>query len=232
MRDSDDVGSQPVRSNHVPADGSVGEKEMNDIVQYDLHGNPIEEHPHSDIGRHRVFVTNGASNHSKGERQEDDFYATDPVAAEWLLKLEKIAGPIWEPCCGHGDLSKVFVEHGFDVKSTDLVDRGYGEGGVDFLSPEIKSWDGCIITNPPFKFAQEIIEKALQIVPDGKKVYMFLRLLFLEGMRRGEMFRRCPPKKNMGNLEAHNLCEERRFRKQHGRRPSLHLGGLGKRVQR
>ena len=29
----------------------------------------------------------GASSHSAGEREENDFYATDPIAAEWLINL-------------------------------------------------------------------------------------------------------------------------------------------------
>jgi hypothetical protein len=32
-----------------------------------------------------------------------------------------------------GSISEVLIEHGHDVISTDLVDRGYGTGGVDFL---------------------------------------------------------------------------------------------------
>lgn len=144
---------------------------------------------------HGVFVTVGSSNHSKEERQKEDFYATDPVAAEWLLKLEKIEGPIWEPCCGNGCLSKVFEDNGYEVKSTDLVDRGYGQGGVDFLSSKITEWGGAIVTNPPFSIAQEIIEKALSIIPVGQKVCMFLRVLFLEGQKRRKLFNENPPKR-------------------------------------
>lgn len=35
-----------------------------------------------------VFTVLGASNHTDKERQEMDYYATDPVAAELLLKEE------------------------------------------------------------------------------------------------------------------------------------------------
>lgn len=50
-----------------------------------------------------------------------------------------------------------------------------------------------IITNPPYKFAREFVEKALEVVADGQKVAMFLKLTFLEGQARRELFRRCPP---------------------------------------
>lgn len=36
-----------------------------------------------------MFATLGASSHSKGNRQEHDYYATDPKALELLLQLEK-----------------------------------------------------------------------------------------------------------------------------------------------
>ena len=35
-----------------------------------------------------VFKTPSASNHCDMYRAEHDYYATDPVAAEWLLKIE------------------------------------------------------------------------------------------------------------------------------------------------
>ena len=170
---------------------------MEEAVEKDLWGNPIEKPVKKDWSgdTHSVFVTVGASNHSKGERQNEDFYASHPEAGEWLMSLEKFNGPIWEPCCGQGHLSKVFESHGYEVKSTDLIDRGYGKGGINFLSPSITEWNGAIVTNPPFAFALEIIEKALSIIPTGQKVAMFLRTLFLEGQARRRLFDENPPKR-------------------------------------
>lgn len=37
-----------------------------------------------------IFRTLGASNHTDKDRQNEDFYATDPIAAELLLKEEKV----------------------------------------------------------------------------------------------------------------------------------------------
>lgn len=145
-------------------------------------------------GRKRVMRAISV-NHSKGERPSEDFYASHPEAGEWLMKLEKFDGPIWEPCVGQGHLAEVFKKHGYEVKSTDLVDRGYGQGGVNFLDPKITEWNGAVVTNPPFAFAQEIIEKALSIIPQGQKVAMFLRTLFLEGKSRRRLFDENPPKR-------------------------------------
>lgn len=140
-----------------------------------------------------IYKTLGASNHTDKERQSEDFYATEPRAAELLLELEDFNENIWECACGEGDLAKVFVEHGHNVKSTDLIDRGYGEGEVDFLQCT-EVFDGDIITNPPYKYAKEFVEKALELVPEGHKVAMFLKLQFLEGKARRELFEKYPPK--------------------------------------
>ena len=80
------------------------------------------------------------------------------------------------------------------MRSTDLIDRGYGTGGVDFfLQKDI--FDGDIVTNPPYKYAQEFIEHALTLVPDGHKVCMFLKIQFLEGKTRRKLFDTQPPKR-------------------------------------
>lgn len=134
----------------------------------------------------------GISSHGK-IRETNDFYATDPIAAEWLCKLEHLNDDIWECACGDGKLSEVFELAGYNVRSTDLIFRGYGEGGVDFLK-QSEPWHGDIITNPPFKYAQEFVEKALELVPEGNKVIMFLKLQFLEGKNRRRLFEQQPPK--------------------------------------
>ena len=140
-----------------------------------------------------INKTLGASNHTDKERQAEDFYATEPRAAELLLELEEFDGNIWECACGQGDLSKVFEKAGHKVLSTDLVDRGYGTGGVDFLKCN-EVFNGDIISNPPYKYAKEFVEHALELVPDGHKVAMFLKLQFLEGKARRELFEKYPPK--------------------------------------
>lgn len=122
-------------------------------------------------------------------RDEHDFYPTNPVATRALLAVETFDGPIWEPACGEGDMSKVFEEAGYPVISTDLIDRGYGEGGVDFLR-QWKPRAPNIVTNPPFKLAVQFINVALTL--STGKVAMLLRLAFLEGQRRKMMFERTP----------------------------------------
>jgi len=103
-----------------------------------------------------IYKTLGASNHTDKDREDNDYYATEPRAAELLLELEDFNN-ILEPACGEGHLSEVFKRAGKEVKSCDLIDRGYGEV-MDFFN--ISQWDGDIITNPPHKIAQEFVEHA------------------------------------------------------------------------
>lgn len=143
-----------------------------------------------------IFKTLGASNHTDKEREENDFYATSPIAIDKLYKTgELTCKNIWECACGEGHLAKKLIEYGYSVKATDLIDRGYGEGGVDFLACKDR-FEGDILTNPPYKYAAEFSLKALDLVPDGNKVFMFLKLTFLEGKKRyDELFSKYPPKK-------------------------------------
>lgn len=141
-----------------------------------------------------IYTTIGASNHSDTTREEHDFYATYPESIDRLFEVETFPDTIWEPACGMGHLSKRMIELGKKVYSTDLINRGYGIGDVDFLKATENKY-GAIITNPPYKIALEFIEKALDISDEGTKVAMFLKLTFLEGKRRKSFFQINPPLK-------------------------------------
>ena len=140
-----------------------------------------------------IYKTLGASNHTDKERESNDYYATEPKAVELLLELETFAPYVWECACGAGHLSEVLMSKGYTVISSDLIDRGYGYSGVDFLQ-SAKQFDGDIVTNPPYRYAKEFVEHALKIVTDGHKVAMFLKVQFLEGKARRELFEKYPPK--------------------------------------
>lgn len=143
--------------------------------------------------KNSTFTTIGASNHSDKNREKNDYYATEPLAAELLCDLFQFSPYIWECACGEGHLSKVFEKRGYLVKSSDLVDRGYGETGIDFLKCE-EPFAGDIVTNPPYKYAKAFVEKALSLVREGNHVAMFLKLTFMEGQSRRKLFEKDPPK--------------------------------------
>jgi hypothetical protein len=142
--------------------------------------------------RNSIYKTLGASSHTDKERQADDFYATEPFAIDVLLNDAGVVfeGSVWEPACGEGHLSERLKHFGYEVVSTDLIDRGYGQGGVDFLK-SAECLGNNIVTNPPYKYALEFCQHAYDLVPG--KVAMFLRLQFLEGKKRKAFFSASPP---------------------------------------
>lgn len=140
-----------------------------------------------------TFVTLGASNHTDHERAEHDFYATEPLAADLICGVENFEGGIWENCCGGGHLSKRFEEFGYNVVSTDLIDRGYGTGGVDFFKCD-KALAPNIVTNPPYSFSKKWVEHSLELLDEGRKLALFFPIQFLESDSRRELFKNTPPK--------------------------------------
>lgn len=116
------------------------------------------------------FTTLGASAHSKEEREENDFYATDPKALELFLDARGLLG-----------------------KASDLIDRGYGDTDVNFFYLS-EFWEGDILTNPPYSDAMKFCQHALGCVDDGRKVVMLMRIQFLEGQKRKPFLLANPPK--------------------------------------
>jgi hypothetical protein len=125
--------------------------------------------------------------------RRDDFYATPRVAVTALLAIEPdMPRVIWEPACGDGAIVGPLRAAGHIVIATDLVDRGCpeGESGIDFVL--FKPYRLCegIITNPPFKLADEFVRRALALAP---YVAMLLRINFLASTGRKGLFSSHPP---------------------------------------
>jgi len=137
-----------------------------------------------------IYVTLGASNHVPEDREENDYYATNPEAVHILLENGSFSR-VLEPACGEGHISKVLEDYLIEVDSYDLIDRGFGNVKNFF---EFESFEGDIITNPPYKLAQEFVEHSHKIVRDGDKICMFLKLQFLEGKARKKMYKKHPLK--------------------------------------
>lgn len=138
--------------------------------------------------------TNLSGTSTTRNRVEDDYYATPTCSTEALLSVEKFNQNIWECACGGGHLSDVLENHGYKTLKTDIVQRRKDVQVLNFLDNNITKYNGDIITNPPYSLAQEFLEKAINIVEDGAKVALFLKIQFLEGKKRKEMFEKYPPK--------------------------------------
>lgn len=143
-----------------------------------------------------IWKTLGASNHTDKERQIEDYYATDPIAAELLLQIEDLDKniPIWECSAGENHLANVFKQNGYTVRTSDIIKRTETTEVLDFLSDEVTDWNGNIITNPPYSLASKFVEKAMSIIHNGNKCIMFLKLQFMEGKTRKKLFEKYPPK--------------------------------------
>lgn len=124
-------------------------------------------------------------------RQEQDFYPTPRYVTEALLQNYQFKGKIWEPACGDGRMSEVLKEYYPEVKSSDLINRGYGQSGVDFLSSDKKADN--IITNPPFNLAYEFIVQGLKL--SEKCLALLLPIRYLTGKKRAKLYHKNPPAK-------------------------------------
>lgn len=89
-----------------------------------------------------------------------------------------------------GRLSKELIRLGYDVVSSDLYDRGYGDSGVDFFECN-EVFQGNTITNPPYSFINEWIQHSLDIT--SNKVYIFCRIQTIETIKRYQIFKENPP---------------------------------------
>lgn len=133
----------------------------------------------------------------------DDF-PTPPWATRALLKhvIMPTVGPVsnmtcWEPACNRGHMARPLGEFFQEVQASDIHDYGAGYWIGDFLYPtsfpngrfDAPNW---IITNPPFRLAQQFIDRAGQIARHG--FAMIVRSAFLEGVgRHKELFSKNPP---------------------------------------
>ena len=132
----------------------------------------------------------GGSSNQYG-RNAADFYATPPECTialldnfDWLFSGSRI----WEPACGDGAISKVLEGRGYEVISTDLYYRGYGDSGMNFLNAECNC--GGIITNPPFNLAAEFIERsAAKNIPFA----MLTKSTFWHAKKRQKLFEATRP---------------------------------------
>ncbi len=116
--------------------------------------------------------------------QEAECVETDPWAVRAILRAEILTPRVIDPCCGPGVMSKIAIEHGYDVYSSDLHDWGYGNVGINWLEGRypVPVKDATVLLNPPFSLACEFIDRALDL--GARKVVAFQRLAFKESDER------------------------------------------------
>lgn len=147
-----------------------------------------------------------AGSDSAYESPDYDFYATNPTDVELMLKSihrHHITFPgtkFLEPSVGQGHIveackSSSYMPQNQEWTTIDIVDRGYPltiQG--DYLYTSISEKFDGIILNPPYSLASQFIERSMGLLNDNGLCLAFLKLQFLEGSTRRDLFNKFPPK--------------------------------------
>ena len=115
-------------------------------------------------------------------RRANDLYCTQDAQVRALLQRVEIAGIIYEPCVGHGDIAARFP-----ARVTNDIDRGL-PADTHLDATHADAWRiqcDWVVTNPPFSTAPQILPLAMATASVG--VAFLLRLSFLEPVKnRGD----------------------------------------------
>ncbi len=130
-------------------------------------------------------------------KDSPDDFPTPPWATRALIEHvigpEKVSGlTCLEPACGRGYMVRPLSEYFAQVDAADAYPYGFAPVR-DFLTfpYEALSHD-WVITNPPFRLAEEFVERAMAVARRG--VAILARTVFLESVGRYEsIFKNTPP---------------------------------------
>ncbi len=117
----------------------------------------------------------------------DDF-PTPPWATRALMEYVLGGSPnllgmsCLEPACGAGHMSEVLADYFHSVASSDVHDYGFGVIKDFFHYSDTANQFDWLITNPPFRLAEEFVLKGLSITKVG--VAILARTVFLESSGR------------------------------------------------
>lgn len=122
-----------------------------------------------------------------------DHFPTPPWATRALCEhVIDIRGKVvWEPACGEGCMADPLKEYALTVRASDVHYYGYGDV-ADFLFYQDRPGTDWIITNPPFRLAEQFVNKGLSIARLG--VAVLVRSVFIESAGRyNNLFLSRPP---------------------------------------
>lgn len=112
----------------------------------------------------------------------DDIYTPKYAVYPLLKYLPSPPLTVWE-CCDAGDsnITKILQENGYNVISTDI------KTGLDFLRDKPDFEFDLIVTNPPYSLKDVFIRRCYEL---QKPFALLLPITALEGVKRGEMYRK------------------------------------------
>ena len=97
-----------------------------------------------------------------------------------------------EPAANRGHMVKPLLEYFDTVEAYDVHDYGAGYPVTDYLWAEDPAPVDWTITNPPFRLAEQFIDRAVRSSDEG--VAVIVRSAFLEGVGRyRRLFSKTPP---------------------------------------
>lgn len=183
--------------------------------------------------KNSLMIINSASNHSNTERQSEDFYATPPrMVNEMLekLKLDLKDSVVWECANGLGHVSDTLEKYEptvtvlrtdiigrtpntevYDFLDLDLKKQNYPECLKPYIDPETGKFNGHIITNPPYFKGTEFLEKACACLSDGCLCAFFVKIQYLETLKRYKVFQKYPPYKVLISVQRVHCGKDGEF---------------------
>lgn len=102
---------------------------------------------------------------------------------------------VWEPACNRGFMATALSEYFGQTWTSDIKDYGWSDqqSVEDFLMPGALVKADWIITNPPFRLADQFALRCQALAP-SEGFALLVRTSFLEGVGRYQnLFRKYPP---------------------------------------
>lgn len=130
--------------------------------------------------------------------ENEDYYFPSPTTLIAFMKALKengqkdlIQNPVWDATAGIGTFSKVLLDAGFEVFSTDSKKLWDGTSEEVNFFKDTREWDGTILLAPPFKNATKYCYTALNHLNSGTILY-YAKINLLESKERAKLFKEIP----------------------------------------
>jgi hypothetical protein len=116
----------------------------------------------------------------KQARDPNDWYQEPQWCSAQLFATVRFIGPIHDPACGEGRIVKAAREAGYAATGANIVDRGFGEVCVDFLTDDRPRT--TLVFNAPYKLNEAFIAHGFKVATEA--MAMIVRVPSLCGQER------------------------------------------------
>lgn len=158
--------------------------------------------------REMIFISSTNRSDARNFHVSDYYRTPIPKIKEFLSEFSKHENilnskiRILDPCAGGDNTNPMsyptaiqeFSNQDISIDTVDIRDDSRANLKQDYLKFQSKEKYDVIITNPPFNISLDIINKALNDVKEDGFVIMLLRLNYLGGKVRQELWKNNMPK--------------------------------------